>query len=402
MGLPVAAYYAHRGATVTGVDIDPVRVDEVNGGISSIGPEPGMDEQLSALVAAKILSATTSYADALATCDVAIVLVPLLTEGGVADFSQLDSAVEAMSGHLNEDVLVVFETTLPVGTTRSRFAPVLRKRGAGIRVVFSPERVSSGRTWRDLDTYPKLVGGIDSDSTEAGVAFYRRYLPADVRALGSCEAAELTKLAETTYRDLNIAFANDLARFADEWGVDVREVISGANSQPFSHIHQPGVGVGGHCIPHYPYLLQSSTSGSELVAAARATNERMPSYVVSRIIQEAGPLSGKGVLVLGLAYRPGVPESASSPAFGLIENLDAAGAEAYVTDPLFDDEQIRSLGLEPWSGEKVDIIVLVTDHPQFRQQDWANFDPALVFDGRNSLEASRVLDAGHRYVALGR
>jgi nucleotide sugar dehydrogenase len=402
MGLPVAAYYADRGATVTGVDIDPVRVDEVNAGISSIGPEPGMDEQLSGLVKSGSLSATTSYADALATCDVAIVLVPLLTEGGVADFSQLDGAVEALSGHLNDHVLVVFETTLPVGTTRNRFAPVLRERGAGVRVVFSPERVSSGRTWRDLDTYPKLVGGIDGDSTEAGVAFYRRYLPADVRALGSSEAAELTKLAETTYRDLNIAFANDLARFADEWGVDVREVISGANSQPFSHIHRPGVGVGGHCIPHYPYLLQSSTSGSELVAAARATNERMPSYVVSRIVQEAGPLTGRGVLVLGLAYRPGVPEWASSPAFGLIENLGAAGAEAYITDPLFDDDQIRSLGLQPWSGEKVDVIVLVTDHPQFLEQDWASFDPALVFDGRNSLEASRVIDAGHRYVALGR
>jgi nucleotide sugar dehydrogenase len=402
MGLPVAAYYAHRGASVIGVDIDPVRVDEVNAKISTIGSEPGMDEHLAELVAFKRLSATTSYREALSDCEVVIVLVPLVTEGGVAVFSHLDGAVQAIADHANDDTLVIFETTLPVGTTRHRFTPVLREHRNSLKVAFSPERVSSGRTWRDLDTYPKLVGGVDVDSTMAAVAFYYRYLPAEVQALGSSEAAELTKLAETTYRDVNIAFANDLARFADEWGVDVQEVIASANSQPFSHIHQPGVGVGGHCIPHYPHLLQSSTSGSQLIAAARETNERMPGYVVSRIVEEAGPLTGKRVLLLGLAYRPGVPESASSPVFDLVDELVAAGANAYVTDPLFEDEQVRSLGLEPWSGEKADVVVLVTDHPQFHEMDWAKLDPALVFDGRNALEASMVLAAGHRYVALGR
>lgn len=402
MGLPVAAYYAHKGAIVAGLDIDPVRVAEVNSGVSSIGAEPGLDDHLAELVAGRSLVGTTSYPQAISDADVVIVLVPLLTRDGFADFSQLDNSVQEIANHLAEKTMVIFETTLPIGTTRNRFASVLREARPGTLVVFSPERVSSGQTWRDLDMYPKLVGGVDPDSTRAGVAFYRRYLPAEVRALGSSEAAEMTKLAETTYRDINIAFANDLARFADEWEVDVGEVIAGANSQPFSHIHRPGVGVGGHCIPHYPHLLQASTSGSELIATARRTNENMPTYVVSRIAEEMDGLAGKRVLLLGLAYRAGVPETASSPTFELVDRMADAGATAYVTDPLFDSDHIRSLGLEPWSGGAVDVIVLVTDHPEYLEQDWEIHDPALVFDGRNALEAVRVLRAGHRYLALGR
>ncbi|NIA24100.1 MAG: nucleotide sugar dehydrogenase [Gammaproteobacteria bacterium] len=401
MGLPVAAYYAHRGASVVGIDIDPRRVDLVNQGSNPIGGEPGVDDHLAALVTAGAVRADTSYA-AVSGARVVIVLVPLITRNGKPDFSSLDAAVEGIAPHLRPETTVIFETTLPIGTTRNRYLPLLREKAPDVLVVFSPERVSSGRVWQDLDTYPKIVGGVDADSTAAAALFYRTYLPAEVRVVGSSETAEMTKLAETTYRDLNIAFANELARFSSEWDIDVIEVIESANSQPFSHIHYPGVGVGGHCIPHYPYLLQESTSGSDLVAAARKVNESMPDLVAGLVENGLGSLEGKTVVLLGVAYRPGVPETTSSPAYPLAAALERLGSRVLADDPLFEADQLRSLGFTPWQGERADAFIVVTGHSAYRAFGWSEYDQAVVVDGRNALERSIVEDAGHRYVALGR
>lgn len=401
MGLPAAAYYAYKGANVVGYDIDPVQVDAVNRGESRIGAEPGVDEHLSQLVADGSLRATTDPADALADADVIIVLVPLLTgPGGKPDFSSLDQATDVVASHGSSGSLVIFETTLPIGATRTRFSPQLS--AAGMEIAFSPERVSSGRTWRDLDTYPKLVGGLDDAATKRAASFYRAHLDAEVWELGSAEAAEMTKLAETTYRDLNIAFANELARFADEWSLDVTEVIRAANSQPYSHIHAPGVGVGGHCIPHYPHLLQRSTTGSAMIAAARDINESMPGYVARQLAGELGDLKGRRIVLLGVAYRPGVPETASSPAFPLRDSLIAAGADVFAVDPLYDDAQLRALGFEPHDGASADAMVLVTAHDAFLARTWADYPPMTVVDGRNVLDRTVIGAAGHTYVGVGR
>ena len=192
---------------------------------------------------------------------------------------------------------VSVETTVPVGTTRARIAPAL-ERHSGLRAeedffcVFSPERVFSGRVFRDLETYPKLVGGLSEAGEERAAALYGAFLGAEVWRLGSAEAAELTKLAETTYRDVNIAFANELARFADAAGVDVERVIEAANSQPFSHIHRPGVAVGGHCIPVYPRFYLAGDPSARLPAAARTVNEAMPAYAVDLLGEPLGALAG--------------------------------------------------------------------------------------------------------------
>lgn len=401
MGLPVAAYYAHRGATVVGIDTDPQKVDAIRRGVSPIGEEPGVDEHLAGLVAEGALAADTSY-DLIAGSDFVIVLVPLITSGGIPNFDHLDAAVDGFAPHLKPGATVLFETTLPIGSTRKRFTPILRLAQPSVHVAFSPERVSSGRTWRDLDTYPKIVGGVDEASTDAAVRFYRTYLPAEVRVVGSSEAAEMTKLAETTYRDINIAFANELARFATELDVDVLEVIEAANSQPYSHIHLPGVGVGGHCIPHYPYLLQASTSGSELIRTARRINEAMPHLVLGLLKDAMGELKGRSIVLLGAAYRPGVPEVTSSPVFPLERELVAAGSKVLVDDPLFDDESLRVLGLEPWTGEAPDGFIVVTGHDAYRTLDWKQYDPVVVVDGRNALNRSIVESAGHTYLGLGR
>jgi len=194
--------------------------------------------------------------------------------------------------------------------------------------VHSPERVSSGSVFRDLARYPKLVGGTDRESSRRAVEFYESFLdfedrpdlerPNGVWELESCEAAELAKLAETSYRDLNIAFANQLARGAESLGLDIHAVIAACNSQPYSHIHRPGIAVGGHCIPVYPHLLTSSVPQVTLSSAGRAVNSMAPLQAADRLAAELGGLTGRSVVVLGLAYRGGVKENAFSGTLTLV------------------------------------------------------------------------------------
>lgn len=398
LGFPVAAYYANRGATVTGFDIDDVRIDVMLTGVAPVD-EPHASEGLARLVRDGNLIPTSDPSRAYSSAEVVIVLVPLLAHDAKADFTALDSAVATMAPMLPEGALVIFETTLPIGSTRERFAPVL---GEMVKVAYSPERVSSGRIWSDLDTYPKLVGGVGDEATSRAVAFYKKYLGAEVWALSSSETAEMAKLAETTYRDLNIGFANELARFAAEWKIDVTEVIGAANSQPYSHIHRPGVGVGGHCIPHYPYLLDQSTSGSELVLTARKVNEAMPAWVVRSLIKDAGPIAGLSVHLLGVAYRGGVKESASSPVFALERELSREGASVTVSDPMFSEEEVRRLGLVPGDWSKADVLILVTDHLEYRSVEWESESLRLFVDGRNVLDRERFESQGVRYIGIGR
>ena len=186
----------------------------------------------------------------------------------------MDAAVESIVPGVHAGSLVIFETTLPVGDTRDRYAPRLAE-ASGLAleetlfVAFSPERLYSGAALRNLATYPKLVGGLGAASTARAAAFYESVLDAEVVAMSSAEAAEFAKLADTTYRDVNIALANEFARYADRIGVDITEVIAAANSQPYSHIHQPGLGVGGHCIPVYPHFLLDRAPGARAGGPSR-------------------------------------------------------------------------------------------------------------------------------------
>jgi nucleotide sugar dehydrogenase len=183
--------------------------------------------------------------------------------------------------------------------------------------------------------------------------------------MGSAEAAELTKLAETTYRDVNIAFANELARHADDLGLDVQRVIDAANSQPYSHIHRPGVAVGGHCIPVYPRFYLAGATHAQLPALSRQVNEAMPSYAVDLLADLLGGLDGTRVLILGVAYRGGVKETAFSGAFPLRDALLGRGAQVVAADPLYDDAELRALGFEPWDGEPVEGVVVQADHAEY-------------------------------------
>jgi UDP-N-acetyl-D-mannosaminuronic acid dehydrogenase len=291
---------------------------------------------------------------------------------------------------------VILETTLPVGDTRDRFTPLLEAAtGYAVEtdlfVAFSPERLFSGAVFRNLAAYPKLVGGVGPGSTDRAARFYASVLDAEIVAMTSSEAAELAKLAETTYRDLNIAFANELAGYAARVGVDVREAIRAANSQPYSHIHEPGLGVGGHCIPVYPHFLLSRAPEMDLVAAARRVNDGQVPVAVRAIAEELGGLRDAHVLVLGLTFREGVKELAYSRGVALVGHLKASGARVSAWDPLLSAEEIERAGAIPWQwGTPSDAVAVVTQTADVRfaelDSDWFP-ELTVVFDGRNSLGA---------------
>lgn len=372
IGLPIAAQIALKGHEVVGCDIDPRVVDLVNRAQEPFPGEAGLGEALAQLVPAGRLRATDDTAAAVAGGPDLVIAVPPLVVDAEArpDFTILDSVVADIGRGLRRGTVVCIETTLPVGTTRTRVAPALAERSGlaaeqDFFAIHSPERVYSGRIFQDLATYPKLVGGLSEAGEARGVELYRSFLDAEVRPMGSAEAAELTKLAETTYRDVNIGLANEFARFADDLGIDIQGVIAAANSQPFSHIHQPGVAVGGHCIPVYPRFYLAGNPEARLPAVAREVNESMPAYAVELLAEELGPLAGRRVVILGVAYRGGVKETAFSGAFALSRELEGRGAIPLASDPLYSPEELEALGFRPWDGAAVDGAIVQADHPGY-------------------------------------
>ncbi len=311
----------------------------INEGRSHVEGEPGLDEAVASAHAAGRLRATLDGAAAAREADVVVLIVPvMLDDEQQPDYRYMDAAVASIAPGVHGGSVVIFETTLPVGDTRSRFTPRLEEASGLLAerdffVAFSPERLYSGAALRNLATYPKLVGGIGPGSTDRAAAFYASVLDAEVVAMSSAEAAEFSKLADTTYRDVNIALANEFARYADRVGVDIQEVIEAANSQPYSHIHQPGIGVGGHCIPVYPHFLLSRAPEMELVELSRRVNDGQVGLAIRAIQKALGGLEGVAVLVLGLTYREGVKELAYSRALPLIERLSFHGAIVSAWDP---------------------------------------------------------------------
>jgi len=383
IGLPLAVQFASKGHRVVGVDVNAQVVDLVNSATEPFPGEAGLAEALDAVVASGALRATTDYSEAIPDADAVVIVVPLFVDSDARpDFAWMDAATESVGRHLTSGTLVSYETTLPVGTTRERWAPRLEREsglveGTDFDVVFSPERVLSGRIFADLRKYPKLIGGLSESGAHRALEFYEAVLDFDPRDdlvrpngvwdLGSAEAAEFSKLAETTYRDVNIGLANQFARYAERAGIDVYQVIEASNSQPYSHIHRPGIAVGGHCIPVYPRLYLWNDPEATIVSAARQANAGMPTHAVSMLEGAYGDLGGARVVVLGAAYRGGVKETAFSGVFPVVEALSARGAVPLVHDPLYTDDELRKLGFEPYTiGEAVDAALIQTDHAIYK------------------------------------
>jgi nucleotide sugar dehydrogenase len=416
IGLPLAVQFAEKDHSVMGCDVNPQTVELVNKGIEPFPGETYLQEKLSVVVKAGRLRATTDTASAVAEAEVVVIVVPLFVDAeGVPDFGWMDAATMDVAKGLKKGTLVSYETTLPVGTTRNRFAKMLEdgsglKAGTDFHLAFSPERVFTGRVFADLRRYPKLVGGLTEACGIAAEKFYAAVLDFDERTdlarpngvwnLGTPEASEMAKLAETTYRDVNIGLANQFALFAQDNGIDVYAVIEACNSQPFSHIHTPGIAVGGHCIPIYPRMYLWNDPAATVVRAAREANAEMPIHSVARLEAEFGSVKGKKVVVLGAAYRGGVKETAFSGVFPTVNELKRLGATVVVHDPMYTDDELRHEGFEPFHfGETADAAILQADHAEYLNLTNKELPGvSVILDGRNIIKSG----SGIKIVPIGR
>ncbi|MFB6159806.1 MAG: nucleotide sugar dehydrogenase [Haloferacaceae archaeon] len=410
MGLPLAAVYADCTGAVVGVDVDPDVVERVNRGECPVEGEPRLPELVARTVADGSLEATTDHRRAAERARIHVVIVPTGVRGTEPDLSALFSVTEHVGAELDDGDLVVVECTVPPGTCRNRVLPTLERasgRSLGeFGLAFCPERTSSGRAVRDVrGAHPKIVGGADAESTRAATLVYDELTDNEVVPVSDLTTAECVKVFEGVYRDVNIALANELATFVDDLDTDVTEAIEAANTQPYCDIHRPGAGVGGHCIPYYPYFLTAQVSGdASLLHTARRVNDAMPGFVVRKLreglARTGTTLDGASVLLLGLAYRPGVNETRKSPARPIARRLSRLGATVHGVDPVVDGDgfDLRPTPLADVPDLDVDAAVLVTAHEAFDRIDWTAFPPLVVVDGRQALD---LADTDHRVYTVG-
>jgi len=396
MGLPLALVLAEVGAKVVGVDIREDYVDELNRGVNPLREEPGVDDLLAKHLETGRFRATTNGVEASKKSDVIIALVPtLVDEFGIPNLTPLYDVVEVAAKGLEEGDIFILESTVPPGTSEKLGKRLEElsglKMGEDFGVAHAPERTSSGRVIRDItESYPKIVGASDPETLESVVGFYEAVNKKGVIAVSSLAAAEAVKVFEGVYRDVNIALANELALYAEVMNIDVWEVIKAANTQPYCHIHNPGAGVGGHCIPVYPYFLihTAGLNGLDMriLKVARRVNEEMPLHVAWLVVKALNelsrPVKGSRVLVLGFAYRPRVKEHMNTPAIPIVRRLEELGAQVYVYDPVYESEELKDMGFKPWAGEPVDVVVIVTEYDEFRD---------LILKRREGLKAAKAL-----------
>lgn len=338
-GLPLAAVIADAGIEVLGVDLDNKKVDMLNKGLNPIEEEPGLKELIKKH-GGKKLKATADAVDAVKQCAAHIVIVPLfIDDKKKPDFSILKKAFESLSKGLKKNDVVVLETTVPVGTTENLIKNILEK-GSGLKagtdfyLAYSPERIMTGYSISRYREFPKVIGGINKDSTDKAFDVYKKF--ANPVKVSNARTAELVKVSEGIYRDVNIALANELFKAAEKYDIDFWEMRNAANHQ-FCNIHDPG-NVGGHCIPVYPWFLINEMD-VPLIKKAREVNDYMVDYYYKKIENIIGKKKNAKIGIIGLSYREGVREKAYSRSIAMISLLKSKGHEVYGLDPLYSKEE---------------------------------------------------------------
>ncbi|MCO5998390.1 nucleotide sugar dehydrogenase [Actinoallomurus rhizosphaericola] len=354
VGMPLVREVARGGMRVVGLDVDQRRVDGLNAGVSHI--DDLSDGDVASLIAHGFHATTDPRV--LAGADTMIICVPTpLDRDRLPDLRAVKGAAEMIAGRLRPGTLVVLESTTWPGTTEEVVRPLLEKSGlsAGIdfHLAYSPERIDPGNPVFGLRNTPKVVGGLTPDCLDRAVSFYGKFVERVVPVRGTREA-EMTKLLENTYRQVNIGLVNEIAMFCDELGIDVWEAISAAATKPFGYeAFRPGPGVGGHCIPIDPSYLSHRVRRLgyrfQFAELAQQINDRMPAYVAeraARLLHRYGRcVNGATIVLLGVTYKPDVGDDRESPARPLARRLHASGAKVRYVDPLVDD----------WTVEGVDV-----------------------------------------------
>jgi len=403
MGLPLACAFADAGFKVVGVDIDPEVVENVNRGKTWF-EEPELEEKLARAIGNGRLTATVDGELAVEKSDFIISIVPLvLDEERKPDFSAVLKVTETVSRKLRRGHVVGYETTLPIGTTENKLKPILEKSGLKAGIDFglfhSPERLMAGKVFSRLRELKKIIGAVDEKTAFIASEIYKVICPAGTLIVSNPRTAEMIKLAAGIWRDVNIAFANEMAKIADKYEVDIMEVIKAVNTSPRRIMLEPGCGVGGHCIPVYPYFIINEVENADemvpVIKAARKTNESMPEYTVKLAEQElkkkGKKLENANVVILGLAYRPYIKETINSPTLDMVKILKEKGANVSVFDPMFTEEEVKRItGVKSGDFEallkEADCIIISTMYEMFNDLREKADSNCIVIDGRNKLK----------------
>ena len=365
VGLPLAVAASKADFKVVGVDLDEVKVSEINKGKSQI--EDINNDELASLVRSGKLTAESNYAS-IESAEVIVICVPTpLLNNKLPDLSYLESAAKSIKGKLSESSLLILESTVAPGTTRQFLAPLLEfdfnKPERNFKLAFSPERIDPMNLNWTIKNTPKVVAGLTSEAKNSAVEFYSEFVEKIIEC-ESVEVAETAKLLENSFRFVNISFINELSIFCQKLGIDVNEVIKTASSKPYGFMpFYPGIGVGGHCIPVDPIYLANAAkllgAPTRFIDLAEQINQEMPNYFVDRAEEKLGGLRNKKILVVGVAYKSNVADVRESPAKLLIAGLKEKGAEVFWHDDL----------VKEWNGEKsvalssdFDLAIIATPH----------------------------------------
>ncbi len=363
IGLPTAVLFAQAGLKVLGVDVDPRKLEMLRRGECPIHEE-GLPERLAAVVTSNHLQVAPEAVHA----KVYLLCVPTpVTEERKADLGFVEAATRTIAEVIQPGDLVILESTVPPGTCIGTVAPILQElRGLDPRqdylLAHAPERVIPGAIFQELTGNVRIVGGVTPEAADRAAELYLRAGVKDVRRT-SAEVAELAKVVENTYRDVNIAFANELARVCRKLGVDVFETIELANLHPRVHVHTPGIGVGGHCIPVDPwFLVHLCPEETRLIHTARAINDAKPHRVAEEILDAHGRGNIEPIGILGVTYKPDVDDIRESPALEVIHLLGRARRTLYIFDPLSPEHSNASLA----DVLRLGTVAVLTDHAAFK------------------------------------
>jgi UDP-N-acetyl-D-mannosaminuronic acid dehydrogenase len=404
IGLPTAALFATHGHQVVGIDINRNIVECVNRKEPPF-EESGLSELIDAAVSSGALVAKTEVEEA----DAFIIAVPtpLNKEMRMADLKYVRFAAEMIYSCLKESNLVVLESTVPPGTSEKLLTPILEKSQLKVSRDFylahCPERAIPGSTIYEMVHNDRIIGGIDSKSAALAKTLYSCFVTGDFYLTG-IRTAEFVKLMENTFRDINIALANEFSQIAEESGVNVWEAIDLANKHPRVNILKPGPGVGGHCIAVDPWFLTENTTRCRIVSLAREINDGMPNHVLQLVKEMLEDVRDPIITVLGVAYKGGVDDTRETPALKFIKMAENEGYKVKVHDPYVEDFEYKILELED-SIRDSDCIVVITDHPDFKDVNPENISGMMrnksVVDTRNILDLRKWTDAGFNVRILG-
>lgn len=404
IGLPTASVLATSGFEVLGVDVNPGVVATVNAGELHI-EEPGLQTVVSAAIQSGKLRAATAPEPA----DVFIIAVPTpLTGDNQPDMAHVESAAQEIAPHLQKGNLIILESTSPPGTCRDRLTPLLEesglKVGRDLYLAHCPERVLPGRILKEFIDNDRVVGGIDPESAEHARAFYARFVAGRILTT-DVTTAELVKVLENTFRDVNIALANEVALMCEGLGIDFHEAAVLANHHPRVNVHRAGPGVGGHCISVDPWFLADAfPDTAHMVRLARERNDSMPAHVASTVAALVADVAHPRIAALGLAFKGNVDDLRNSPAVAIVNQLEDAGYDVAINDPHVNVAGIESVPLdEALAG--ADLVLLLTDHVEYAELDPARVAAAVrrpvLYDTRGFLPRDKWEAAGFMVKVLG-